>query len=351
MSKYKFRPYSFVNTKNPDGYFSGNPSFSYGTNVLVWMGARRCGKTFHALKYCVKNFLYKGYQFVWLRDNDEARTALSTNHGAKFFSDIKLMGFKQKVEGTIEGNTIYINGKTAGYIMPCSTFQNFKGNAFNEIKIVVYDEFIPERTTKKVEGRDWQSVNMIYTICSTRKDLRLLFLSNSLNKSDSLLQFLGLDCIKDYGLYINREKSVVLHYCDNSKEFIERRDDSVMGKLIKGSYMEDNLFNNKFLNEDEGLYYLKRPSGCKLDTILEDGYSSVRIYRGKDGKFYVGDDFNDQAYEDYRFVNNITLVNSKRTLLPKYKLDMFRNAYNAKLVLFNTAFAKETFVNVISKKR
>lgn len=348
MSNYIFKPYSFVSTKNVNGYFSGNPSFAYGTNVLVWMGARRCGKTFSALKYCIKNFIRKGYQFVWLRDNDNARLALSSNHGAKFFSDVKLMpNYKDKVKGTIEGNTIYINGKTAGYLMPSSTFQNFKGNAFNEVKIIVYDEFIPEISTRKMEGRDWQIVNMIYTIASTRNDIRLLMLSNSLDKSDSLLQFLQVN-IKDYGIYVNREKSVTLHYCDNSKEFIQRRENSVMGKLIKGSYMEDNLFNNKFIGNDESLFYIKRPTRCKIVAILDNGVKAVRIYVSKeDQKFYVSADFNEDSYPDIRYVNNIALVNSKKMLLPKYKKEAFINALNEKRMLFANAFVKETFLEVI----
>lgn len=47
---------------------------------------------------------------------------------------------------------------------------------------------------------------MLYTIFSTRDDGRLLMLSNSLSISDEILQILGIQINKGYGIYINREK-------------------------------------------------------------------------------------------------------------------------------------------------
>lgn len=347
-----FKPYSFVNTNNPGGWFSPNPSMAYGTKIVAWMGARRCGKTFHALKYCIKKFIYKNEPFAWLRDNDEARSKLAANNGAKFFEDVSLMDFKQKVVGSINGNTIFINGKTAGYLMPSSTFQNFKGNSFNSIKNAVYDEFIPEIGVAKKESRSWEVINMLYTIFSTRDDGRLLMLSNSLSISDEILQILGIQINKGYGIYINREKDVALHYCDNSIEFKKKQENSIIGKLIKGSYMEDNLFNNKFLDEDPSLYYKKRPSKCKVIAVLDTGTLACRVYSSpSDGLLYVSDHFNSEAYTSLRYVNDLTMVNSSRTLIPKFRLDQMKSAFNSGLIRFSNGLIKDTFVNFISSKR
>lgn len=347
IMSYKYIPYTFSKSNNDSGYFDLRPAMSYGTKVIIVVGARRIGKTAQTKKLVINKTRYSDTaKFAWLRDNDEARKKLASNNGAKFFSDCKKLGIKN-LNGTIEGEVIKLDGKPCGYLMPSSTFQNYKGNDFDDIKWIVFDEFIAEKNVRHNGNRAWEIINMIYTIASTRNDVRIIFLANALDRGDPILEFFGIK-VKDFGIYLNREKSVVLHYCDNSPEFNKARDTSVMGKLIKGTQYEANLFNNQFA-DDEQMFFDKRPPKCKLLCILHNYSSSIRLYL-KDGVLYVCHDFNISTNPTIRYVNDLELTDTKHHLIPKTYLDAIKQAFITKRAYFENAFCKTTFIDIIKNR-
>lgn len=342
---YIYMPYSFEKS-NGGLFFDGRPSFSFGTKIVAWIGARRIGKTYLAKTYCTKRYLRKGALFAWIRDNDEARKKIANNNGAKFFSDYLHAKFGKEIEGKIDGETIEINGNTAGYLQPASLFQNYKGNDFQDIKTVVYDEFIPEHGRNQNSNRVWQFINAMYTILSTRKDAKMLLLANALDRGDEILDLFGFD-ILDYGIYVNREKDVCLHYCDNSPEFNTLREQSIMGRLIKGTQYEDNLFHNKFA-DDTAQFYDKRPSAAKLFVILHAEVGSVRVYL-LDDKVYCGRDVNTETRENIRFVAKTERVNTRRQLIPPGMFDTLKRLFEARIIFFENAACKNIFLNFLKK--
>lgn len=342
-----YKPYSFANTKNTmGGYFDPRPSMSYGTKIVIWIGARRIGKTFSAKKWLLNKLLRNDTsKIAWLRDSDEARQKLASNHGNKFFSDTKKIGIPN-VNGRIEGETIFAFGRCVGYLMPSSTFQNYKGNDFEDIHYIVFDEFIAEKGKKVTASRGWEILNMLYTICSTRKNVKIIMLANALDRNDDFLRLLDVE-IKEYGLYINREKDVCIHYCDDHPDFIKMREESVIGKIIKGTEFEENLFNNKFA-DGEDRYYDRRPQKCVLFAILHASTGSVRLY-AKDGVFYASKDINLETQQGYRYVNRVEDVKVNRTLIPKPLLDVINKNFGAGYVWFENPFVKKVFVDFVKK--
>lgn len=343
-----FKPYSFANTNSTNGgYFDGRPSFSYGCSITIWIGARRIGKTFSGkhwlLEKCVKN---ENVKFAWLRDSDEARLKLASNRGDKFFSDCKKMGIPN-INGYIEGETINAFGRNVGYLMPSSTFQNYKGNDFDDIKYIVFDEFIAEKGVKLKQSRGWEILNMMYTICSTRKDVRILMLANALDRNDEFLKLLDVN-IKDYGIYVNREKSVCIHYCDDHPDFIKAREESVMGKIIKGTVYEENLFRNKF-SENAEMYYDKRPPKCNLLCILHNDDESVRVYY-KNGELFGSRDFNLETQLDSRFASRLEYVKKNIPLAPKYLMDSLKEHFSNNNIKFDNSFTRKIFMDLIQAK-
>ncbi len=344
---WKFIPYSFANSKDGVKYFDPRPSNSFGCKIVIWIGARRIGKTFSAkkevLKKCAKKETAK---FAWLRDNDKAREKLAMNNGAKFFSDCKKMKF-QNLNGKIFGETIQGFGRTIGYLMPSSTFQNYKGNDFEEIETIVYDEFIAERGKAQRGNRSWEIVNSLFTIASIRKNVKIIMLANALNRGDPFLNFLDIK-IQGYGIYVNREKDVCLHYCDNHPEFNKAREESVLGRLIKGTEFEANLFHNKFA-DDENQFYDKRPPKTKMFCILVTDTGSTRLYYDNEGILYTVRDYNTDAYLNLRFTSNIENVDTRCTLVPKNIYESLTKRASAGLVKFDSAYSKKIFLDFLKK--
>lgn len=344
-----FKPYTFMKANdNKAGYFDPRPSMSYGCKIVIWIGARRIGKTHGGKKWVLKKvYASDNIKFVWLRDNDEARKKLAQDNGAKFFSDMKKCNIPNIDSCYIQGETIKGWGRTIGYLMPSSTFQNYKGNDYEDIEYIVFDEFIAEKNTKFNANRAWEIINSIYTVGSTRENVRILMLANALDRGDDFLQFLGVK-IKDYGIYVNREKDVCIHYCDDHPEFRKQRENSVIGKLIKGTEFEENLFNNKF-SDDEKQFFDKKPAKSKLLFIAHSLEQSARVYY-YDDMLYVSKDGNLETRGEYRFVSNFKNVNTKLNLIPESFFMALKEAVMNNKVLYQNAFCKGVIYNFLDKK-
>lgn len=337
---WKFIPYSAAKTNNPTGKYSRRKLMSFNCHVNMVIGARRMGKTFTFREQVFNSFLEKGEKFVWMRDNDEARKKLSLNNGANFFKNWQSMRLNGFESGEIRGEVILINGKTAGYLQPSSTFQNYKGSEYNDITTICYDEFIKELNRNKNANEAWEIINSMYTIMSTRENGRILMTANALDKGNSFLSVIGLN-VKEYGFYINREKSICLHYADNHPKFKEQQKKSIVGRLIVGTSMESNLFDSEFIGESD-LYFQKLPSKSKIYIIIDD--LSIRIYRAQDC-FYVIEDFNSDSYEGKRYAYDMGQARVGVPYLSKVHRQWIKFAMENNMVLYHTPFIRKKFLD------
>jgi Podovirus DNA encapsidation protein (Gp16). len=269
-------------------YYKYNHIFSYNTKIIAVVGARGIGKTYGAKRYVIKKFLHEGRKFIWLRDTEIACDELRANDGAKFFADVK-QEFNDKFCGSIKNDIITINGKHAGYLLPMSTYYNYKGNSYADIQTIVFDEFMAEKGQKRNGNRTLQFLNTIETIGRLRTDYRIILLANALDRGDEILNLFNIK-IKDFGYYFNKQKSFVLHYADNNPDFNKARELSISGRLLKNTAYEENIASNKFA-DDDNQYFDKRPPKCKLFAILHNDYGSVRLYL-HNGTVYACRDFN-----------------------------------------------------------
>lgn len=325
-------------------YYNYAKIFSYNLPIIAIVGARGIGKTYGCKKYVIKKFLQERKKFIWIRDTESALDELRENDGEKFFVDIK-KEFKE-LKGSIKGEVITINGKHAGYLMPMSTYYNYKGNSYEEIKHIVFDEFIAEKSQKKNGSRAVQFANTIETVGRLRTDYRLFLLANALKRGDEVLNLLNIK-INEFGFYFNKKKGVVLHYADNNPHFNAKKKESISGKLIMNTPLDNVMSKNKF-DDDEKQFYSEMPSKCNLLTILHSDTDSVRIYL-KDGVLYIRTDFNEKTNNNIRFVNDLSLVTTKIKLIPKDYLDSIKRAYSHNDCLFESAYAKEIFLQVIKR--
>lgn len=342
-SDWKFIPYSLYNNK--EIYYRLKKIMSFNLPWMGIIGARGRGKTFAVKEHLINDFLLKNRRFVWCRDSAADCEKLAEDNGLKFLEDIGLMNCPGLDEIKVKGWSIYVNGKNAGEMMPASLYQSYKGDSYQSVYNVNYDEFIPESIVRHKVGVR-AKVNTMSTVFRLREEGRVFMTSNALDRGDEFLQFLGVDLF-DFGFYVNRKMGFVLHYADNSAEFDLKNSKGLVGKLLlnANSNLSDSIMCAKF-EQKQDLIFEKLPPKSTLFVILESFTTKARLYKCKDC-IYVTPDVDRTTYMNRRYVVNIEEAEPYKPLLSgeikkKLKLLLVNNKFR-----FQTTFLQKFITEIL----
>lgn len=326
-------------------WYSFNSLFSYNMPINLSIGARGYGKTYGADKWLYSGAKYNNEKFVILRDTEEAVKEMVTGAGENMFSAISKDPKFVNDTFKVEGNKIYLNDKHCGYIMAVSTFYKRKGNDYADVTNVIYDEFIPETDQIRLGDDVRKFINSIQNITRHRK-CRLLLLANALDKGNGILELLGFENIKDYGLYINKEKGAILHYSKPSEKFNDLKRQSLTGRLVKGTKYEDNIVDNKFDGNNDFLFD-KKPKSDIIGVYVNSEGVAIRIYEDRDGVYYATKDINPNALLYMRYTFDLDIVNTKIKLAPKEHKQFLTDIYANHLIRFESKYIKNQFLSML----
>lgn len=342
----KFYPYI-----NKGKYVDYRKAFSFGTHILVLIGARGFGKTYGGKKYVLKKNFREKKIFVFLRDNELALQEITNNDCLNFLKDVKKDPAIKKFyknDAEFSSRLLSINGKPVGYFYATSTYYNLKGNDFSDVDIIVFDEFIKEKGQAQRGNRALAFLNMVETVLRMKTKAKIILTANALDRGDEILDILGIKIDKGFGFYVNREKDVCCYYCCNSKKFEEDKMKSISGKLSAGTTYASNLNRNEFSSNDIKLYD-ERPKGTDLLAIFKDENGArIRLAIGNDNKLYVYNDPNPSGNADIRFVNDIKLVDPNYSLAPPALVEAIVKAHGSKKALFESSRVYNIFISIFA---
>lgn len=318
-----------------------------GFCIYLIIGARGIGKTFSIKKHIIKDFIYKGKQFIIIRDTQEACEELAKDNGSTFFDDVcqKVNPFKKLII-EVKNFVIYINSKEAGRIMPLSMFYKFKGNSYPNVYNIFWDEFIPENCQRYIGNRARQFVNTIQTIGRTRKDYKIFLTANALDVGNDILELFNFN-IKGFGIYKNKKKQAILHYAANNPDFDKATEESIAGKIIAGTFLDNSINKNIFENDSAQLF--EKRKACDIYGIYYNSKNECfRLYKSKeDVIYYVCKDVNPDSYNYMRYVFKHEQVDANRIFADKSVKDFLKRIFEAKQVLFENKFLINVFVEAI----
>lgn len=319
---------------------------SYNCSINIIVADRGCGKTYGGNRILYSRFKYYGEKFVILRDTEEAVREMTNSDSGNMFSaiekDVKFS--KDKFEN--EAKKIYMNGKHCGYVMAVSTFYKRKGNDYADVSNILYDEFIPEQDQIRIGDDVRKFINSVQNISRHRK-CRLFLLANALDKGNGILELLGFENIKEYGLYINREKDAILDYREPNPKFKAMKLESLTGKLISGSKYEANLLDNKFDGNNDFIFD-KKPKSDIIGVYTTKEGVAIRIYEAKEGNlYYATKDINPNSLLYMRYTFDIDVVNTKIKLAPKEHKMFLKEIYVNQLLRFESKYIKNQFLTLI----
>ena len=124
-------------------YYNGDTLLSHRKLYNWIIGHRGVGKTYYFKRLCIRKFLKKGEQFVWVR---RYKTELAEAK-SKWLKDISNLFPDNKI--FINGNIIYVDDKIAGYFIPLSVSSKYKSSSFPLVTSIVFDEFLIDKSTFK----------------------------------------------------------------------------------------------------------------------------------------------------------------------------------------------------------
>ena len=169
-------------------YYDYNKIMSYNAFIHFLHGERGVGKTYGISKFVIKQFLKDGSQFAYIRRyKTELKEAVPN-----FFDAI--IANKEFPNHTLSshGHTFKCDNKTCGYAMTLSTAQTLKSSNFNNVKYIIFDEYlIEEGQHHYLQNEVPNFLGLIETIARMR-DVKIFLLANAVSSTNPYFLYFDL---------------------------------------------------------------------------------------------------------------------------------------------------------------
>ena len=273
----------------PSGYLNIRGILSYKCTFNFIVGGRATGKTYGALS----TVLDDNIKFMLMR-RTQAQADLINKPD---FSPFKPVCDDKHIEITTapvsKYNAKFIKDEAViGYTCALSTIANMRGFDASDVKLLIYDEFIPERHERPIKSEGSAFLNAYETMNRNRelkgkRPLTVLCLANAFDIANPIFLELGLvgiaEKMKQNGkeLYIDREKSILILMPD-SKKILKEKNETALYKLTEGSEFSKMALNNEFIyNPTDNIKSMPLREFRPVVTVGE-----ITIYKHKSKRLY-----------------------------------------------------------------
>lgn len=280
-----------------NGYLDIDKILNYRIPFNFIIGGRGTGKTYGALKSAYLN----DTRFMLMRRTQAQCDLINKPEFNPYKTICTDLGCDIRVTSMSKYNArIYENlgedaERTLGYTCALSTIANMRGFDASDVKLLIYDEFVPERHERSLKNEAAAFENAVESIARNREvqgkePLQVLCLANAFNMANALFLEFGLVGIcermsnKGQELYINRDRGVLIALLNNSK-ISRQKANTALYRLSTGSYADMALKNDFAYNDASDIRSQRLQEYKLLCTVGE-----ISIYRHKSSrKYYVSE--------------------------------------------------------------
>lgn len=327
------------------GYVDIERILNYRIPFNFIIGGRGTGKTYGALKYVYENEI----RFMLMRRTQAQCDLINKPEfnpykviASDLHRDIRVKSISKYNALIYEYLGEELEEKTLGYTCALSTISNMRGYDASDVSMLLYDEFVPERHERALKNEGSAFLNAYETINRNRElqgrdPLQVLCLANAFNIANAIFLELGLVGIcekmqlKGQGLYINRERGILIVMLGNS-DISRQKADTALYRITSGAYA-DMALNNDFSYNDDS--FIRSQSLKEFKLVCTVG--EISIYKHKsERKYYISEHRSGTAPE-YRS-DEVGLKRYQK----KHGLQLF-SAYMRGNVTFENMLTKSLF--------
>lgn len=241
---------------------------------IVYLVKDGCGKSFGAKKYVIEQYNKKRSQFLYLRryDNEIKEIFEKTKNQKDFFDDIKETFPKNKLKA--ENRKFYIDGEIFGFAKRMTEAQDLKSSVYQNVKTIIIDEYPIENTRHRhyLQNEGMVILGIIDSIIRNRSDIKIFILGNAVEglEYSPLFSFFNLSLPYNSDIKLFKDNLILVQYMDN-EEFRKDRENTLIGKLAKGTLYEKYALQNKILDKNKNFIEKKNGSAKFSFAIIYEG--------------------------------------------------------------------------------
>lgn len=286
----------------PSGYMDPNFIMKKNLPFNFITGGRGTGKTYGFLKYLYENKI----KFMYMRRTQNEVDLINKPQFTPYKSLNEDMGWNVGVAPISKYNAAFYNmeydetndkniptGEPLGFTCALSTIAKMRGFDASDIKILLYDEFIPEKHAQKIRYEGQAFLNAYETINRNRElmgfpPLICVCLSNSNSIANAI--YITLMLVNkavwmkknDKEFSIDSKRGIGLYLLDSSPISKLKEEKTAIGQLTKGTEYGKMAYGNEFADADESAVRPQKLIEYRpLVTVGE-----ITIYRHKSKKIY-----------------------------------------------------------------
>ena len=268
-------------------YYTPERIISYNALLNLIIGERGVGKTYGFKTYAIKRFLNKGKQFAYIRRYDtDLEESVGKTEDNKFFEQVKkeFPNSTFKISKSKKVRRLYIDNKICGYALPLSSADSLKSSTYENVDIIIYDEFMLKEGSTQHYLRNEPEIllDLIETIGRLR-DIRVYCLANAISSTCPLMTYFDVSLPYNTDIKTFKDGTIAVEYIKNLK-YREVKKASRFGTLIEGTKYGKYAIDNEFLTDSKS-FIKKKDKNAKFYFILYANNKTYGIWR----------DFNNQV--------------------------------------------------------
>lgn len=198
-------------TVGDETYINIPSLYTLNADVYIVFGERSAGKTYSVFKGLFDDYDATGAQFVYMRTREDyliRGRAWGAVSNIKPYVEKKLWKEEANLNyysGSYRKQSLGRNNKwvydTCGYSSSIASWMKYKGNGYDSVKTIFFDEFIEDDDTTTIrplsKGEFLKGYSQqLSTIIRKRKGVRIVACANSINPKSPLFDYYNIDARK-----------------------------------------------------------------------------------------------------------------------------------------------------------